>query len=897
MNPVEGKIKRNDPPLLGVWLVQVLISEELVDDVLGDLEEIFQDRVKEKGLLRARAHYFLDAFLSARNYDLRRRKKVTQTNSGAMIKNYIKTTFRTLGKNRVYSTLNILGLALGLAACLFIVQYVSYEYSYDKFHSNYEDIYRVRYMVYRGGELDIDCAAAVPRVGPFMKETMPEVVEFARAFPMETIFEFNNTQYREKRVQIADPSFLKIFDYPLIYGDAETALNDPNKIVITESTARKYFGRTDVIGETLEMHSWIDGNFEVTGVTPDVPDNSHLKYNVLISYETLNNTVRSNNGLASDAQVSSETSWGWYDFNTYVLLREGTDPEVFDEKFTEVLYEERKESFEKYDFRSDFPLQPITDIHLYSSLLQESEPQEQGDGDTVFFLSMIAAFILIIAWINYINLSTAKSLERAKEVGVRKSMGAYKKQLMYQFLVESFVLNFLALMIALLVVILATPLFSQLADAPLSRSFFLRVDFWVAVVGIFVVGSILSGLYPAFILSSFRPIQVLKGKLTTNKSGIMLRRALVVFQFAASVTLIAGTIIVYQQLRHMNKLDLGFDMTDTLVIQGPHPNDSTFATRLQSFQDELKSKSIVNEVAKSSNIPGEEIFWTRGMRKQEETQDKNFIVYLAGVDHDYFSTYDIDILAGRNYDPSITTDTANILINHAAMESLKIPSPEEAIGVRVNVGGDTRTIIGIVDNYTQLSLKTKVNPLVFPLVERASDFITVKLSSQDYQDAYQEVKALFDQFFPGAPFDTFFLDEFYNRQYVNERNFSRTFTLFALFAIVVACLGLFGLTSFTAMQRTKEIGIRKVLGADVSQIVLILSKEFLILVIVANVISWPIVYLVMDGWLDNFTSRISIGVIVFLISALLVLLIAIVSVGYKTLMTARTNPVKALRYE
>ena len=892
MNSVEGKVRRENPPLLGVWLIQLLISEELVDDVLGDLEEIFQDRVKKKGLFRARAHYFLDAFLSARNYDLRRKKKVTQTNSGAMIKNYIKTTFRTLAKNKVYSTLNILGLALGLAACLFIVQYISYEYSYDKFHSNHENLYRVKYMVYRSGKLDIDCAAAVPRVGPFMKENMPEVVDFARAFPMETIFESNNIQYRERRVQVADASFLQIFDYPLIHGDSETALDEPNKIVITESTAKKYFGRTDVIGEVLEMHSWPEGDYEVTGVTADVPENSHLKYNVLISYESLNNTTRNDDGTAS-----SETSWGWYDFNTYVLLKEGTDPITFDKKFAEVLYAERGEDFEKYDFRADFPLQPITDIHLYSNLLQESEPLEQGDGDTVFFLSMIAVFILIIAWINYINLSTAKSLERAKEVGVRKSMGAHKKQLMYQFLVESFVLNFLALVIALVFVIVATPLFSQLADAPLSRAFFLQPIFWLAVVGIYTIGSMLSGLYPAFILSSFRPIQVLKGKMTTSKSGVLLRRALVIFQFAASVTLISGTIIVYQQLNHMKKLDLGFDMTDTFVIQGPDSQDSTFTKRLQSFHDELLGKSIVESVTKGSNVPGEEIFWTRGMRRQEDTPDKNFIFYIAGVDYDYFPSYDIEILAGRNYDQNITTDTANVLINYSAMQSLKIPSPEEAIGVKLNVSGDTRTIIGVVDNYTQLSLKNNVNPIVFPLVENASSFITVRLNTADYQSAYQEIKSSFDEFFSGAPFDTFFLDEFYNRQYVNEKNFSRTFTLFSVFAIIVACLGLFGLTSFTAMQRTKEIGIRKVLGAEVSQIVMILSKEFMILVVIANVLSWPIVYVVMDGWLNNFTSRISIGIIVFAISALMVFLIAIVSVGYKTLQTAKTNPIRALRYE
>ena len=487
---------------MGIWLVQILISEELIDEVLGDLEEIFRDRVEKKGQFFARAHYFQDAILTASNYDLRRKKKVIRDSSIAMFKNYLKTTFRTLRKNQVYSGLNILGLALGLAACLFIYQYVDYEYSYDKFHSKHQDIYRVTYQIYRSGDLDIDCAAAVPRVGPFMKENMPEVIDFVRAFPMQSIFENpNNIQYREERVQIADPSFLSIFDYPLIDGDAETALEGPNKIVITESTARKYFGRTDVIGETLEMQTWPRGNFEVTGITADVPNNSHLKYNVLISYETLNVTTRRDDGTSS-----SETAWGWYDFNTYVLLKEGTDPKVFDAKFAEVIYEERKESFEQYDFLSAFPLQPMTDIHLYSNLLQESEPQEQGDGDTVFFLSMIAIFILVIAWINYINLSTAKSLERAKEVGVRKSMGAYKRQLINQFLVESFVLNLIALTIAVAIVLIFTPQFSQLVDSAISRQFFLRLEFWCSFY--FFMFSICIVFWDTFlwIVSCFRAI-------------------------------------------------------------------------------------------------------------------------------------------------------------------------------------------------------------------------------------------------------------------------------------------------------------------------------------------------------------------------------------------------------
>ena len=470
---LEQSQHKYQPSGFGEKFLKLIYDEDLIDEILGDCEEMYQDRAESKGLMHARFHYYKDAFLSVRNYDLRRkRRKYTQNNAVPMIRNYIKITFRTLAKNRIYSTLNIMGLALGMAACLFISQYVDYEYSYDKFHSNHENIYRVLYQVYRGEEKVLDCAAAVPRVGPFMKESMPEVVDYARAFPMTAVFKSGTKSFREKRVDIVDQSFIEIFDYPLLHGDAASALVSPNTLVITASTANKYFGKTDVVGETLEMQSWIEGKFEITGIVADVPDNSHLKFDILVSYETLNNQTRNNDGSAS-----SETAWGWYDFNTYVQLKEGTDPAVFDAKFDEILAEERKEDRTESSARDAYPLQPITDIHLYSNLLQESEPAEQGDGDTIFFLTIIAAFILVIAWINYINLSTAKSMERAKEVGVRKSMGAYRKQLVYQFLTEAYVLNFLALTIAVVIAFLATPLFSQLVDSNLSRSFFENPQF------------------------------------------------------------------------------------------------------------------------------------------------------------------------------------------------------------------------------------------------------------------------------------------------------------------------------------------------------------------------------------------------------------------------------------
>ncbi len=466
----------------------------------------------------------------------------------ALAKNYLRTTIRNISKNKVYSALNIMGLALGIAACLFILQYVSYERSFDKFHSNHEDLYRVRYQIFREGTLEVDCAAAVPRVGPFMKEKMPEVIDYARAFPISGVVTYENIQYWEKRMHIADRSFLEIFDFPLLAGNIST-FAEPNTAIIAEHTAKKYFQDEDPLGKTLEIDG--DQRVEIVGVAKDVPDNSHIKFDLLISYETLNNQTRNDDGIAA-----SETAWGWYDFNTYVLLQPGTDPEDFDARFREFLWDEQGERFEERNYHTDFPLQAITDIHLYSDLLQESEPEEQGDGDAVAFLLIIAFFILLIAWVNYINLSTARSIERAREVGVRKTLGATRSQLVNQFLAESFFLNLFALAIALGMVTMGIGAFNRLTDSSLNLAFLTDPVFWLSVSGILIFGSLIAGLYPAFVLSSYRPVTVLKGKMSGNQTGHLLRKGLVIFQFAASATLIASTVVVYQQLAHMRKIDL-----------------------------------------------------------------------------------------------------------------------------------------------------------------------------------------------------------------------------------------------------------------------------------------------------------------------------------------------------
>ncbi len=814
-----------------------------------------------------------------------------KTDAWALIRNYFRSTLRTISKNKVYSFLNIMGLALGIAACLFILQYVSYERSYDQFHEHKDDLFRVRYQIIRNGALEVDCAAAVPRVGPFMKEKMPEVIDFARVYPMSGVVTFNDVQFREERMFMSDPSFLRMFSFPLIEGSVD-GLADPNKVVISKRAAQKYFSGEEAIGKMLEVDG--EHRVEVVGVAEDVPDNSHIKFDFLVSYETLNNETRNEDGSAA-----SETAWGWYDFNTYVLLKPGTDVSDFNARFREFLWEELGERFKERNSHVEFPLQPITEIHLYSDLLQESEPEEQGDGNAVAFLTIIAFFILLIAWINYVNLSTARSIERSREVGVRKTLGATRRQLIFQFLTESFLLNLIALFIALVIVVLGIGYFNQLTDSNLHLGFLSDQTFWLTLFSVLLLGSVLAGLYPAFVLSAFRPASVLKGRLTAHLSGNGLRKALVIFQFAASVTLIASTMIVYQQLKYMQNLDLGFDMKETLVVEGPDvfSVDSLFESANKAFKNEISKKASIRHISASSNVPGDEIFWTNGIKREEESDDKFKIIYNVGIDYDYFGAYDIKFLAGRNYSEAHSTDTAALILNQAGIQYLGFQSAEEAIGEKVTFWGRPKTIVGVVDDYNQMSAKTKVSPIAFPLAPRAASYYTIKLGDDDYQSAFNEVQSTYQAFFPGNPFDYFFLDEFFNRQYANERNFSRVFTLFAAFAIFVACLGLFGLASFSTLKRSKEIGVRKILGANVPNIVQLLSGEYLWLILLANLVAWPAIYFIMSAWLNNFASRITLSLPIFVISASMVLVIALATVSYQIISVAIANPVEAIKNE
>jgi putative ABC transport system permease protein len=802
-----------------------------------------------------------------------------------ILSNYLLSAFRNIIKNKAFSILNLLGLSVGIAACLLLLQYVFYEHSFDTFHKNSENIYRVRYDGYRNGELMFACAAAVPAVGPAMKNNFPEVLEFSWAFPADAIItNEENVSFREMKIQVATPSFLKMFDWELVLGDT-SALSKPYTAVITESTAKKYYGDDDPIGR--EISFWNDQKCEIRGVVRDVPDNSHIKFTVLISAETLHQL--------SDNQ--SRIAWGWYDFNTYIQLDEGADPLKFQQKFADWLAEERKEEWEEYNGYQEFILQPIEDIHLHSDLLQESEPDENGDADAVFMLSLIALFVLIIAWVNYINLSSSRALDRAREVGIRKVVGAHRRQLIRQFLGEALVMNLLAAGISILIVALILPYFNQLTGRNLSMSLFGEPFFWAGLSVLFIAGALLSGLYPAFVLSSFKAVEVVKGKFSSSGHGYVLRKILVVFQFSASVAFIAGTILIYSQLRYMRNQDLGVNIDQTLVLRGPGVGiDTTFDEKFRTFKNEINSIAGIEHLTASTNVPGDEIFWASGIRRVDEEQNRG-VMYKIGMDEDYIPAFDIDLLAGRNFSPEFGTDDLGVIINAKSVTFLGYESPTTAIGQKVRIDGEDRHIVGVIADYHQMSLKQEPIPLLYRYFPAQQDFFAMKVSPDRVDHAIEELQSKFDEFFPGNPFNYFFLDEFYDRQYRIEKQIFVAVGVFSLVAIIIAALGLFGLSSYTTLQRTKEIGIRKVNGASVNRILTLLSREFIELILLAILIATPLTWWIIGRWLENYPYQAGISWPVFILTGLLVIVFALLAVGIQTVRAANINPAQSLKYE
>jgi putative ABC transport system permease protein len=805
-----------------------------------------------------------------------------------MIKNYFKIAWRNIVRQKGYSAINIVGLAIGIAACLLILQYVSFELSYENFHTDKDRIYRVQLKRYDNGKLSTEWAGGAYAAGNNFKDAIPEIEDYVKLVQREDVItEVNDQPIKLKNVFFASSSFFNIFTYPLLEGNANTALKEPFTAAISESTAKILYGSVNVIGKTLNLNRRRD--YTITAVFKDAPSNTQLRPGILLSYATFIKIVGPNN--------DPETSWQWDGCLTYVLLRKGADPKIVENKFVPVVEKFTAAEMKRFNAAAKYYLVSLNDIHLYSHYI--NEPAPNGDGKTVYLLLGIAFFIVVIAWVNYINLATARAINRAKEVGIRKTVGSQRKQLIVQFLSESALLNTLALLLALVTVIIAIPGFNKLSGQNLTFSLFSKANFWLSLMGLFFIGVFFSGLYPAFVLSGFKPIDVLKGKMTATSKGSLLRKGLVVFQFTASLFLLIGTLAVYQQIQYMRRQSLGINIDQTLVVRPPTVlTDSTYLQNMSALKESLNQQTGIKGVTISTSIPGEAVGWNAGGIKLVGTDESTQKQYrVIGMDYEYLKQYGIRLIAGRYFSREFGTDDSAVIFNKRGFEQLGLDKPEDAVGKRIDFWGRRYTIIGVAENFHQQSLREAFEPLIFRLIPDVQGYMSIKTPASNAGQTVALVKSNWDKFFPGNTFEYFFLDDHFDQQYKADQRFGQVFSLFTLLAILVACLGLFGLASFTTIQRTKEIGIRKVLGASVLRILKLLYQEFAVLLVIAFVIAVPLAWLTVGNWLQGYAFRINMHWSYFIIPFVFIMVIALLTVSFQSIRAAIANPVKSLRTE
>jgi putative ABC transport system permease protein len=803
-----------------------------------------------------------------------------------MIKNHLKVAFRNIIKHKGFSIINIVGLATGIACSIFIFLFVAHELSYDKFHEKAERIYRIAVRASIG---DTKIRQTYSSSETFRKllEDFPEIEAGVKFLGLgRTPVILRERTFYESRFYAVDSTFFDVFTFPLIHGDPETALVQPNSMVISKTTALKYFGSTDVIGKTLRADfSYGQGSidFEITGVSEDVPPNSHFHYDLLASSSTF-------------PQFINDPGWSSNNFITYVLLKEGIKREWLDERLKE--FTRRHMGGERFDAWVakgnfwEYFLQPLTQIHLNSDLNGEFEAN--GNETYVYIFSAISIIILLIACINFMNLSTAKSSLRAKEVGMRKVVGSGRSRLVFQFLSESVLLSIISLALGIVLVIVLLPMYKNLIGRQLEIHYFDNLVTIPSLLGLGIIVGIISGSYPAFFLSSFKPITALKGMTIRSKGGSSLRNILVIFQFTISIFLIIGTLAVNQQLKFFQNKKLGFVKEQVLVLRNP----GALGNNAAPFKQSLRKYSRIIDVSGSNTLPGKS-FSNIGFGA--EGVDESFTLNICVCDYDFLKTLKLELAEGRFFSRNFSTDSHAAVLNEKAVELLGWDDP---IGKRINNWAQNRgdfTVIGVIKDYHYESLHQQIRPQALFLsggyYKNVESYVSVRLSTENISETIRFIEKTWEDFAPGKPFEYSFLDEDYDNLYMNEQQTRKLFSIFSFLAIFIACLGLFGLASFIADRRTKEIGIRKVLGASVPRIIQILNKSFMKWVLLANLIAWPAAWFVMNRWLQNFAYRINLSWWMFVLAAVLALVIALLTVSLQTVKAALKNPVDSLRYE
>ncbi len=812
-----------------------------------------------------------------------------------MLKNYLSVAIRNLFKHKFYSLINILGLSIGLTCFLMISLFVIDELSYDKFHTNADRIYRMDFNGTINGSEFITALASSP-AGPTMIEDFPEVedaIRFRTTGNWLVKKKDGEENFNQEDVLWVDKNLFEFFNFKLIYGDPATCLERPKTLVLNRTEATKIFGEVDPVGEMVILDN--EDEWEVTGVFEDIPNNSHFNASMFFTMESLD-----------EAQSKF---WMSFNFNTYLRLQEGTNLAEMESKFPALIEKyigpeieqfmgATMEEFYESGNNAGFELFPLKDIHLKSDKLGELGPN--SDMNYVYVFTAIAAFILILACINFMNLSTARSAGRAKEVGLRKVMGAYRTQLIRQFLAEAFIITFISIVIAYAISFIILPMFNQLADKLIDANSLFTSGFLITMVGVLLVVGLLAGSYPAFYLSKFRPVETLKGKLNLGLKGGGLRSVLVVLQFCVSIIMIIGTSIVFQQLNYIQNKKLGYSKDHIVMIHDPW----MMGDKSDSYKNEVIQHSNILSGTMSSFLPVKTAdnnnVWFPG---SSATKEETYVFHEFRVDHDYMETLGIEMVAGRNFSTDFLSDSSAIVLNEAAVRQLGWDI-ETAVSKNLSTYGGSNDqpvveqykVIGVVKDFHFTSLRDNIEPLVFEL-GRSRGYVSFKISSENIPATIDFVQDKWDEFAPGQPFQYSFLDERFNDMYKAEQKLGEIFSVFAFLAIFIACLGLYGLAAFTAEQKTKEIGIRKVLGASIMSIITLLSKEFLKLVMIAFLIGSVAAYFLMNNWLQDFENRTNINFLVFILAGIVALVIAWVTMSFQSWNAARVNPAKSLKDE
>jgi putative ABC transport system permease protein len=860
------------PPKPGQKLLSSLSHYESEYSISGDCGEEYKERAKANGKYRAFVWYWGQVA-----YALVASSKLSLSIGASMFKNYLKITWRNIKKNKVYSFINIMGLAIGMASCILIFLWVQDELSFDGFHENADRIYRVVFSTSDDGSPTN--ANGSYGVGPALKKDFPEVTETVRLRKMgqnvKRYVGYKDKKFYESRFFFAEPTLFTVFDFPLIKGDAATALNEPNSLVLTEKTAKKYFGNEDPIGKVIEADPYNDGElmlFHITGVAKNVPHNSHFHFDLLASYSSL--------------KEDTERFSGFYQHFTYLLLSSHASAEPLNSKLLDFLHRNWMD-----DPWYTLSLQPLLDIHLHSRLKSEIEPT--GSILYVYLFTAIALFVLVIACINFTNLTTALAVKRAREVGIRKVVGARKKQLIRQFLGESLWLSLVSGLAAVLLISIFLPPFNSLAGKEFSLASLMNPLFILGMAAIVLAVGFFSGTYPAFFLSSFRPVNTLKSGSSHSSSGTLLRKGLVIFQFSLSIGIIFATLVTHKQMTYIQSRNLGYDREQIMVI----PLNKDLRQNYEAVRNELLKHPGIENTATSALVP------TKGSYHipfQYQGSEENISQVVYFVDKEFVDTYGLQLLAGKNIQNPLSEDKImDILASEKSIQEAGYASTQEAVGKSfTTLEGHKGYVLGVVNDINIYSFhvpQLPVNYVVTPI--NRHNYVSVRIIPQNISETIGYLQKTWKEMVPNYPLDYFFLDASFEQMHAADQKMSLIFSVFSILAVFVACLGLFGLAAYTAGQKTKEIGVRKILGASTSTIYILLSREFLKWVVLANIIAWPPAYYAMNQWLQNFAFRTNPNVWTFVFSGLIALGIAFLTVSYQAIKAASANPVDSLRYE